>query len=143
MPPRVQAAAGAANAPRSAAAVGAASGERKKSPALDEFCRDLVAEALAGRIDPVIGRDFEVGRLETLPCYALVCCAVLCCCCALLLLPCCAVLCCCCAVLYHAVLCCAVLLIRRVPGGARQGDWHAPALKEPRAVGSWGLGMMS
>lgn len=77
MPPRVQAAAGAANAPRSAAAVGAASGERKKSPALDEFCRDLVAEALAGRIDPVIGRDFEVGRLETLPCYALVCCAVL------------------------------------------------------------------
>src|SRR4051812_22701136 len=31
-----------------------------KTPALDEFGRDLTAEAAAGRIDPVIGRAAEV-----------------------------------------------------------------------------------
>src|SRR3954453_4299083 len=33
-----------------------------KTPALDEFGRDLTAEAAAGRIDPVIGRAAEVEQ---------------------------------------------------------------------------------
>src|SRR4051812_34629685 len=33
-----------------------------KTPALDEFGRDLTAEAADGRIDPVIGRDEEIEQ---------------------------------------------------------------------------------
>jgi ATP-dependent Clp protease ATP-binding subunit ClpC len=32
------------------------------TPALDEFGRDLTAEATAGRIDPVVGRDHEIAQ---------------------------------------------------------------------------------
>jgi ATP-dependent Clp protease ATP-binding subunit ClpC len=35
---------------------------RSKTPALDEFGRDLTGEAIAGRIDPVIGRDDEIQQ---------------------------------------------------------------------------------
>src|SRR4051812_27972966 len=35
---------------------------QSKTPALDEFGRDLTAEAAAGRIDPVIGRDEEIAQ---------------------------------------------------------------------------------
>src|SRR5687768_8591751 len=35
---------------------------QSKTPALDEFGRDLTAEAAAGRIDPVIGRDAEIEQ---------------------------------------------------------------------------------
>src|SRR3954449_10399150 len=34
--------------------------EESKTPALDEFGRDLTGEAREGRIDPVIGRDDEI-----------------------------------------------------------------------------------
>src|SRR6478736_8482617 len=34
----------------------------KKQSALDEFGRDLTAEAAAGRIDPVIGRSEEIAE---------------------------------------------------------------------------------
>ncbi|HSC04253.1 MAG TPA: ATP-dependent Clp protease ATP-binding subunit, partial [Solirubrobacteraceae bacterium] len=33
------------------------------TPALDQFGRDLTAEAQAGRIDPVVGRDEEIGQV--------------------------------------------------------------------------------
>ena len=33
--------------------------------ALDKYARDLTAEARAGRLDPVIGRDDEVRRAMT------------------------------------------------------------------------------
>jgi ATP-dependent Clp protease ATP-binding subunit ClpC len=36
--------------------------ERSKTPALDEFGRDLTAEAAAGRIDPVVGRESEIEQ---------------------------------------------------------------------------------
>jgi ATP-dependent Clp protease ATP-binding subunit ClpC len=36
--------------------------QESKTPALDEFGRDLTAEAAAGRIDPVIGRDEEIAE---------------------------------------------------------------------------------
>ncbi len=36
---------------------------RSTTPALDKFGRDLTAEARAGRIDPVIGRDLEIGQV--------------------------------------------------------------------------------
>ncbi|MEA2254641.1 MAG: ATP-dependent Clp protease ATP-binding subunit ClpC, partial [Solirubrobacteraceae bacterium] len=35
---------------------------RSATPALDEFGRDLTAEAAAGRIDPVIGRESEIEQ---------------------------------------------------------------------------------
>ncbi|MEJ7782875.1 MAG: ATP-dependent Clp protease ATP-binding subunit [Solirubrobacteraceae bacterium] len=41
---------------------GAGSEHRSKTPALDEFGRDLTADAAAGRIDPVIGRDMEIEQ---------------------------------------------------------------------------------
>jgi len=41
---------------------GAPREERSKTPALDEFGRDLTADAAAGRIDPVIGRDEEIEQ---------------------------------------------------------------------------------
>ena len=37
--------------------------QRSKTPALDQFGRDLTAEARAGRIDPVIGRDTEIEQV--------------------------------------------------------------------------------
>ena len=37
--------------------------ERSGTPALDRFGRDLTAEARAGRIDPVIGREAEIGQV--------------------------------------------------------------------------------
>src|SRR3954463_9686140 len=36
--------------------------KRSQTPALDEFGRDLTAEAADGRIDPVIGRDEEIAE---------------------------------------------------------------------------------
>ncbi|MEA2395823.1 MAG: ATP-dependent Clp protease ATP-binding subunit ClpC [Solirubrobacteraceae bacterium] len=36
--------------------------QRSATPALDEFGRDLTAEAAAGRIDPVIGRESEIEQ---------------------------------------------------------------------------------
>src|SRR5689334_11261059 len=48
----------------SAAAPGRARGDEPQSetPALDEFGRDLTAEAREGRIDPVIGREDEIEQ---------------------------------------------------------------------------------
>jgi ATP-dependent Clp protease ATP-binding subunit ClpC len=37
--------------------------QRSGTPALDRFGRDLTAEARAGRIDPVIGREAEIGQV--------------------------------------------------------------------------------
>jgi ATP-dependent Clp protease ATP-binding subunit ClpC len=37
--------------------------KRSKTPALDKFGRDLTAEARAGRIDPVIGRESEIEQV--------------------------------------------------------------------------------
>src|SRR5437588_11815753 len=37
--------------------------KRSSTPALDKFGRDLTAEARAGRIDPVIGRDSEIEQV--------------------------------------------------------------------------------
>jgi ATP-dependent Clp protease ATP-binding subunit ClpC len=37
--------------------------ERSQTPALDNFGRDLTAEARAGRIDPVIGREREIEQV--------------------------------------------------------------------------------
>ena len=39
-----------------------ADGSGSATPALDEFGRDVTAEARAGRIDPVIGRDDEIEQ---------------------------------------------------------------------------------
>jgi ATP-dependent Clp protease ATP-binding subunit ClpC len=36
--------------------------DKSKTPALDEFGRDLTEEAAAGRVDPVIGRDTEIEQ---------------------------------------------------------------------------------
>ena len=47
-----------------AAAAGAKRRRERDGPkALEEFCRDLCAEARAGRIDPVVGRESEVARV--------------------------------------------------------------------------------
>ena len=45
-----------------ASARGTAAPARSKTPALDEFGRDLTAEAREGRIDPVIGRAAEIDQ---------------------------------------------------------------------------------
>ena len=42
---------------------GEQSAEDKGAKALEEFTRDLTADARAGRLDPVIGRDKEIGRV--------------------------------------------------------------------------------
>ena len=34
-----------------------------KTPNLDQFCNDLTAQAKAGKIDPVLGRDFEIRQV--------------------------------------------------------------------------------
>jgi ATP-dependent Clp protease ATP-binding subunit ClpC len=53
-------ASGAAMAPADATARG--DGPESETPALDEFGRDLTAEAREGRIDPVIGREDEIEQ---------------------------------------------------------------------------------
>jgi ATP-dependent Clp protease ATP-binding subunit ClpC len=40
----------------------AAKAQESRTPALDDFGRDLTADAAAGRIDPVIGRDDEIEQ---------------------------------------------------------------------------------
>ena len=40
-----------------------ASGVPGKTKALDQFTEDLTAKALAGKIDPILGRDFEVRQI--------------------------------------------------------------------------------
>jgi len=55
-------ASGAAMAPAGAPADGRADEPQSKTPALDEFGRDLTAEAGEGRIDPVIGREQEIEQ---------------------------------------------------------------------------------
>ena len=47
---------------RGAARGGGTRPPQSGTPALDEFGRDLTAEAAAGRIDPVIGRDAEIEQ---------------------------------------------------------------------------------
>lgn len=51
---------------RSAASTAGAPGEPRKggkTPNLDQFTVDLTAEAKAGRMDPVLGRDFEIRQV--------------------------------------------------------------------------------
>src|SRR3954470_2743614 len=55
-------ASGAAMAPADAPGRGRAGEPESKTPALDEFGRDLTAEAREGRIDPVIGREAEIEQ---------------------------------------------------------------------------------
>ena len=43
-------------------------GQRGRTPTLDRFGRDLTAAAGAGRLDPVIGRDEEIGRVVRILC---------------------------------------------------------------------------
>ncbi|MCF7836544.1 ATP-dependent Clp protease ATP-binding subunit [Candidatus Gracilibacteria bacterium] len=42
---------------------GSASRKKSKTPALDYFTTDLTAEARAGKLDPVIGRETEISRM--------------------------------------------------------------------------------
>ena len=49
-------------APQAARGGRGGDGGQSKTPALDEFGRDLTAEAAAGRIDPVIGREAEIEQ---------------------------------------------------------------------------------
>jgi ATP-dependent Clp protease ATP-binding subunit ClpC len=49
--------------PTGAAATRQREGVRSQTPALDNFGRDLTAEAEAGRIDPVIGRELEIEQV--------------------------------------------------------------------------------
>jgi type VI secretion system protein VasG len=55
----------ASNGASAAASTGAAGGPKAggKTPNLDQFTVDLTAKARAGKIDPVLGRDFEVRQL--------------------------------------------------------------------------------
>src|SRR3954470_23850410 len=55
-------ASGAAMAPADAPGRGRTGEPESKTPALDEFGRDLTDEAREGRIDPVIGRDEEIEQ---------------------------------------------------------------------------------
>jgi ATP-dependent Clp protease ATP-binding subunit ClpC len=55
-------ASGAAMAPAGAPAGGRTDEPQSETPALDEFGRDLTAEAAEGRIDPVIGREEEIEQ---------------------------------------------------------------------------------
>src|SRR4051795_6763573 len=55
-------ASGAAMAPADAPGRGRTDEPQSKTPALDEFGRDLTAEAREGRIDPVIGREDEIEQ---------------------------------------------------------------------------------
>ncbi|MDX1538022.1 type VI secretion system ATPase TssH [Arsukibacterium sp.] len=38
-------------------------GQSGKTPALDQFTIDLTAQARAGKIDPIVGRDFEIRQM--------------------------------------------------------------------------------
>src|SRR3954447_11637056 len=55
-------ASGAAMAPADTPGRGRTDEPQSKTPALDEFGRDLTAEAREGRIDPVIGREDEIEQ---------------------------------------------------------------------------------
>lgn len=57
------AAAGAAATPGAAEGAPAASAPGSKNPNLDQYTIDLMAAAKAGRIDPVLGRDFEIRQI--------------------------------------------------------------------------------
>ena len=48
--------------------LGANSKENSKTPGLAEFTRDLTVEAAEGRLDPLIGRDTEMGRIIEILC---------------------------------------------------------------------------
>ena len=50
-------------APPSGVASGGRKKTRSKTPTLDQFSTDLTAEAQAGRLDPVIGRNTEIERV--------------------------------------------------------------------------------
>jgi ATP-dependent Clp protease ATP-binding subunit ClpC len=39
------------------------SGKQNKTPSLDNFSTDLTAQAKSGKLDPIVGRDKEIGRL--------------------------------------------------------------------------------
>ena len=54
----------AASSAPSAAGAPAGDAPRGGGP-LDQFCTDLTAQALAGKIDPILGRDSEIGRWST------------------------------------------------------------------------------
>ncbi len=41
---------------------------RKDTPHLFEFCRDLTADAIEGKLDPLVGRDEEIDRLIEIMC---------------------------------------------------------------------------
>ncbi len=41
---------------------------RKDTPHLFEFCRDLTADALEGKLDPLVGREEEIDRLTQILC---------------------------------------------------------------------------
>src|SRR5690606_31402227 len=45
-----------------------ASGEKSRTPTLDEFARDLTAMARDKKLDPVIGREKEIERLIQVLC---------------------------------------------------------------------------
>src|SRR6201991_3240600 len=53
---------GAAMAPADAGTTGPGAEPQSETPALDEFGRDLTADAREGRIDPVIGREQEIEQ---------------------------------------------------------------------------------
>jgi ATP-dependent Clp protease ATP-binding subunit ClpC len=55
----------AAGAPGNAATATAAPQQQSKTPALDQFGRDLTGEAEAGKLDPTAGREREIRRVIT------------------------------------------------------------------------------
>ena len=56
-----QAAEAAASGP--AGSAGAAAGSPRGGGPLDQFCTDLTAQAKAGKIDPILGRDIEIRQM--------------------------------------------------------------------------------
>ena len=56
-----QAAEAAASGP--AGSAGAAAGSPRSGGPLDQFCTDLTAQAKAGKIDPILGRDIEIRQM--------------------------------------------------------------------------------
>jgi type VI secretion system protein VasG len=53
----------AAAAPSAAGEAGNRVAPGSKTPNLDQYCNDLTAAAKAGKIDPVLGRDFEIRQV--------------------------------------------------------------------------------
>ena len=51
------------SAEQGAAPAQAAASQAGKTPALDQFTIDLTAQARAGKIDPIVGRDFEIRQM--------------------------------------------------------------------------------